>query len=123
MMYRRIGFMDAPIEPNAEYSEVDENGWRFRYVGNSKEYEPFCTFPRHVVTKEEPLPPPRKRCPFAAGIENRCYEGCAFYNDKRCELGKPTNGKRCPLNANLKCSEKCTMKSNGGCAIFSNGKE
>lgn len=103
---------------NLEYPEIDENGRRFRRVGEyCKEYAPVLIV--HEPAPAEPMPQELKACPFQSGLYPRCTEDCSFSDDNGgCKFGKPQAGKRCPLPARLTYGDSCMMYHNGRCAVF-----
>ena len=103
---------------NLDYPEIDENGRRFRRVGeHCKEYAPVLIV--HEPAPAEPIPQKLKACPFQSGLYPQCKEDdCAFFKGGKCKPGTATAGKRCPLPAHLTCGNTCTMYKNRRCGLF-----
>lgn len=105
------------------YPEIDENGRRFRRVGEyCREYAPVLIV--HEPAPAEPMPHKLKACPFSSGLYSECKAGdCAFFKGGECAPGTAQAGKRCPLPAHLTCGDACAMYKNGRCTLFCSRKE
>ena len=102
---------------NLEYPEIDENGRRFRSVGeHCKEYAPVLIV--HEPAPAEPMPQELKACPFQSGLYPRCTEDCSFYANGKCRPGAVQAGRHCPFPARLICSDSCMMYKDGHCGLF-----
>lgn len=107
---------------NLEYPEIDENGRRFRRVGEyCKEYAPVLIV--HELAPAEPMPQELKACPFQSGLYPRCNPLCSFFANGKCKPGMATAGNACPMPAHLTCGDACAMYKNGRCTLFCSRKE
>lgn len=125
-------------EPHDEW-QTDENGRRFRMMGNVKEYEMMIRIdgieiPQSQLSaynerkkklkeqqpKEKPVYFTGKVCPFKMGrnsMRTACNRECAFF-DNGCIIAKTerkppreTKGAYCPITRT--CKDSCALYNNG----------
>ena len=102
---------------NLEYPEIDENGRRFRRVGeHCKEYAPVLIV--HEPAPAKPMPQELKSCPFQSGLYPRCNPLCSFYANGKCRPGATRAGGCCPFPAHLICGATCAVYKNRRCGLF-----
>lgn len=118
-------------EPVIGEWQTDENGRRFRRVGNSIEYATRITTTRGTYYEDdvkagilkkvapadpqEAAPQTRKCCPFKKGLNPVCSDRCVFYSADGCafkgDSGVETEGRYCPFT-NGPCKDTCALYEN-----------
>lgn len=143
------GNISLGVKENIELSgwKVDENGRRYRMVGNTKEYEMMVSIDGHEIpasmvneyherkrealskkTAPAPIIAPStedKRCPFRVsknGIKTACDKDCAFYRDgcifTKIGIVPQTDTKGAYCPMARICTESCMMYDHG-CRLIS----
>ena len=127
--------MSKEIKPGAWETETNQWGGvrRFRWVGNTKEYETEVvtthgTYTQSQIDKGTSKPKTvapeaktdSKYCPFKSGNRVLCRKDCAFWSESGCMQSADTEGKKCPLSLYL-CGDSCKLFDNG-CSLVRKGK-
>lgn len=120
--------------------QIDEQGRRFRMIGNVKEYEMTVHVDGMEIPESElaeynerkraaaaptPAPAPTaESCPFAGGLAGDCNKRCALWTAHGCSLAflverapsVDTVGRKCPFS-NYPCTERCALYQQHGCVL------
>ena len=107
--------------------QIDEQGRKYRHIGNIKEYAQERHFANSCAgqalerkaREAEQAKLTGKSCPFKGAAFSKCLTDCALYGKTACALtmketppDKDTSGGNCPIYRR-QCNEKCALYFNG----------
>ncbi len=107
--------------------QIDDQGRRYRMVGDCKEFATVITTTRGTFYQDDldKIPPQEKEevkkqaplgtCPFKKRL--RCSRDCVFFSAAGCMESPPGNSGKCPLSG-YPCDQECMLYSDDGCKIL-----